>query len=171
MQKKLQSVLFKEVPVKIILAVHREGETYPTEISYRIEGSYSHIVRTISDLVEIGILESEIRGRRKVISFTDKGREVADRVIEILDGDFKEKDVSDKLEKVIEIESKVEEIYSEELKGRERISIEKARNIGKRLGPYKRELGKLEGDVESKRVDEVRSRIDELMELKNSLSE
>jgi len=170
MKKELKKTLFKEVPVKILLTVYREGETYPTEVSYSLKGSYSHIIKTVSKLEEVGLLESKISGRRKVIRFTDKGEKVAELIAGMLEIN-ENGNSTDEEKKVEEILKKIEEIYEKELKGKDGISQKKARNIGKRLGPYKRELGKLEGSTNTQLVDKARKRIDEIMELKNQLRE
>ncbi|WGI18128.1 winged helix DNA-binding protein [Methanonatronarchaeum sp. AMET-Sl] len=156
--------------MKILLTVYHDGETYPTKVSHRTEGSYSHIVKTISELEELGLLKSEVLGRRKVVCLTDEGREVAEMISDILDisDNNQVDDVGD--EKVQGILDKVEMIYRQELKGKDEISSDKARNLGKRLGPYKRELSKLEGEVNDDLLVEAKNRVDEVMELKNQLS-
>lgn len=73
------NLFLNEKPVKILLTIRRSSmETYATKIRERIDSTYAHTVKTISTLEDEGFIQSEKKGRKRVLELTDKGEEYAE---------------------------------------------------------------------------------------------
>lgn len=67
-----------EKPVKALLMVYySEDETFCQEISNNIDSTYSHTVKIVSKLKELGILNTRDQGRKKMLSLSSKGERQA----------------------------------------------------------------------------------------------
>ncbi|MBN2518186.1 MAG: winged helix-turn-helix transcriptional regulator [Candidatus Altiarchaeota archaeon] len=73
----LLSFFMQDKPVKILLETQKNGKTYPADISKALAATYSHIVRVIQKLEEMGLITSEKQGRTKYITLTESGQNVA----------------------------------------------------------------------------------------------
>lgn len=143
-------------PARVLLAVSREGGTYASVISREIESTFSHTTNILGKLEEQGIVMFEQDGsdnRVKRVELTQKGEATAALVEElsaVLDGKntgkkraASKKHVRDFGEKLEMIKIRMELISREELEGKNSISQDDYVRIGRRLGPYRRELRKI----------------------------
>ena len=73
----LLSFFMQDKPVRILLETQKNGRTYPADISKALAATYSHIVRVIQKLEEMGLIKSEKQGRTKYITLTESGENVA----------------------------------------------------------------------------------------------
>ena len=71
------SFFLQDKPARILLEMTKDERTYPADISKALAATYSHIVRVIQKLEEIGLVESEMEGRTKYIKLTETGQQVA----------------------------------------------------------------------------------------------
>ena len=167
------NLILQQKPARVLLAVSREGGTYASVISREIESTFSHTTNILGKLEEQGIVIFEQDGsdnRVKRVELTQKGEATAALVEElsaVLDGKktgkkgttgnktkkaASKKDVLDFGEKLELIKARIELISGEELERKKSISQEDYVRIGRRLGPYRRELRKImesggKGDV------------------------
>jgi len=177
-KKEIESLFFNEIPVNILTTIYKEEDSaYTLNISHELKCSYSHAVKTISKMEEIGILCSKFRGRKKTLHLTDEGKRLAEDIINVFSDDIQispknKKEEDNKVEnKIKDIENKVEKIFKEEINSKDSITVEDSRRIGKRLGPYKRELSKIDTSKEKigKKVSELKDYIDEIMDMREPL--
>jgi len=171
------NLILQQKPARVLLAVSREGGTYASVISREIESTFSHTTNILGKLEEQGIVMFETDGsdnRVKRVELTQKGEATAALVKElsaVLDGKktgekgtagkktkkaASKKHALDFGEKLDMIKARIELISGEELEGKKSISQEDYVRIGRRLGPYRRELRKIidtggKGDVKKAR--------------------
>lgn len=80
----LREMFINEKPVQHLLYLqNRDG--YASEVSRITDTTYSHSVKILNRFEEDGLAESERKGRRKIYSLTEKGREFVDMFSEISD--------------------------------------------------------------------------------------
>jgi DNA-binding MarR family transcriptional regulator len=144
-------------PARVLLAVSREGGTYASVISREIESTFSHTTNILGKLEEQGIVMFEQDGsdnRVKRVELTKKGEATAallEELSAVLDGKTtgkkkraaSKKQARDFSEKLEMIKTRMELISKEELEGKNSISQDDYVRIGRRLGPYRRELRKI----------------------------
>ena len=171
------NLILQQKPARVLLAVSREGGTYASVISREIESTFSHTTNILGKLEEQGIVMFETDGsdnRVKRVELTQKGEATAALVEElsaVLDGKktgkkrtagkktkkaASRKDAGNFGEKLEMIKARIELISGEELEGKKSISQDDYVRIGRRLGPYRRELRKImesggKGDVNKAR--------------------
>lgn len=87
MKKPLSSLFLKEKPVMTLVFIgDQDGETYCSEVSAEIDSTYAHTVRIISRLKELGLLETEKKGRKKMLKLTPEGKSHAQNMVDVLEG-------------------------------------------------------------------------------------
>ena len=171
------NLILQQKPARVLLAVRRGGGTYASVISREIESTFSHTTNILGKLEEQGIIIFEPDGsdnRVKRVELTQKGEATAALIEElsaVLDGKktgkngtagkktkkaASKKDAGNFGEKLEMIKARIKLISGEELEGRGSISQEDYVRIGRRLGPYRRELRKImesggKGDVKKAR--------------------
>ncbi len=64
--------------MKILEAEESEERAYPLAISKEVGSPYSYISKVLSEFEENALIESEFKGRIRVVKFTDEGRKIAE---------------------------------------------------------------------------------------------
>ena len=81
MTKDLFDVFFRKKPALMLIALKRSGRArYGSILAKEVDCTYSHAVKILQTLEELGLVVFEKRGRIKVIQLTKKGKEVADAI-------------------------------------------------------------------------------------------
>lgn len=76
----------KEKPVLALVTIRQNREeVYCSLISKKIDTTYAHTVKIISTLEDGEMVKTEKKGRKKILSLTDKGQMYADHFTELLD--------------------------------------------------------------------------------------
>ena len=73
-------MFIKEKPAKALVFIHRNQNTddvFVSKISRRVDTTYAHSCKIIEKLEEEGYVESEKRGRKKFLTLTDEGEQMA----------------------------------------------------------------------------------------------
>jgi len=66
-------------PIRILAALQDDKtENYGQEISYAINSTYSHTLKTLKEFQELGIVKYQIKGRKKIYKLTEFGEELAE---------------------------------------------------------------------------------------------
>lgn len=79
-------LFLKEKPVKIILNIRRSRkEVYASKIAKDVSTTYAHAVKTLHRMEEKGLITNTKKGRKKLLSLTEKGKKHADMLEEIHD--------------------------------------------------------------------------------------
>lgn len=80
-----KSFFLNEKPVMALVVIRQDrGETYGTRVSKKIDTTYAHTVKILSEMEEAGLIETEKSGRKKLLNLTPKGEKYADNFIELL---------------------------------------------------------------------------------------
>ena len=176
------NLILQQKPARVLLTINSEGGTYASVISREIESTFSHTTKILAKLEDIGLVKFKQDGndnRVKQVVLTSRGEAAAALVAEladVLDGKkpakkkgavrkkkmavpkktVTKKVVVDFSEKLEMVKAQIELISKEELEGKDNISQEDFVRIGRRLGPYRRELRKImeiggKGDVKKAR--------------------
>lgn len=83
-KRNLSNFLFKEKPLKILLALSDGIPKNITQIYKRVQTTYSHTLALLSWLYDFEIIEFEKKGRNKVVKLTKKGEKLISIIREFL---------------------------------------------------------------------------------------
>ncbi len=72
----LERLFLREKPVKILLSI-KNGAGYTTQVAKETDCTYSHTIKVLNVLSKLGLVEFEKSGRKKNVSLTEEGEEVA----------------------------------------------------------------------------------------------
>ena len=77
-------IFFRRKPAMMLVSLKRNSRMrYGSLLAKEIDCTYSHAVKILQTLGELGLVLFEKKGRIKVIQLTKKGREVADAIEDI----------------------------------------------------------------------------------------
>ncbi|MBE0524603.1 MAG: winged helix DNA-binding protein, partial [Methanosarcinales archaeon] len=162
------NLILQQKPALTLLSIRNEGGTYASVISREIESTFAHTTNILNKLEEQGLVTFEPDGsdnRVKRVELTPKGQDAAELVDElaaVLEGKktgnvqknkaSSKKKAIDFAKKIEMIKTRIDLISNEELSAKKSVSQEDYGRIGRRLGPYRRELHKImkygrKGDV------------------------
>ncbi len=175
-----KKLFLQEKPARILLAVAAHERPYISLIAKEVDSTYAHTTNTLSKMERCGLLTFSRGGRTKYIELTSAGRTIVDALeglIRTFDGTktaLQEEDMIELSGKIKSLYSKIDAIYKEEFTDKKSLSLGEATRISRRLGPYRREISKIESlasDAPSlqKDFETLKKRMDELMELRKSL--
>lgn len=83
--KGLEEFFLNVKPAKILIALNDPNtDSYASAISKKTDCTYSHTVRIIQKLENFGLVESEMKGRKKQLELTDKGQRLAKALSEVM---------------------------------------------------------------------------------------
>jgi len=81
----LEEFFLKVKPVKILIVLNDPNtESYASAISKKTDCTYSHTVRIIQKMEDFNLIESNMKGRKKELELTEKGRELAKSLSEVM---------------------------------------------------------------------------------------
>lgn len=177
----LKKLFLQEKPARILQAVAAHERPYISLIAKEADSTYAHTTNILSKMERYRLLTFSRGGRTKYIELTSAGRTIIGALgglIGAFDGTkitLQEGDMIELQEKIRSICSKVDAIYKEEFADKRSLSVEEAMRISRRLGPYRREINKIENLVTNapslqKDFEALKKWMDELMELRKSLT-
>ncbi|MCH8945676.1 MAG: hypothetical protein IIA85_02025 [Nanoarchaeota archaeon] len=77
-------IFFRRKPAMMLVSLKRNTRMrYGSILAKEIDCTYSHAVKILQTLEDLGLVIFEKKGRIKVIQLTKKGKEVADAIDEI----------------------------------------------------------------------------------------
>ncbi len=81
----MKDFFLNEKPVMALVTIrkHRD-EVYGSLISQKIDTTYAHTVKILSRMEDHDLIETEKKGRKKILTLTGKGEEYADHFIELI---------------------------------------------------------------------------------------
>jgi len=81
----LEEFFLNVKPVKILIVLNDPNtESYASAISKKTDCTYSHTVRIIQKMEGFNLIESNMKGRKKELELTDKGRKLAKSLSEVI---------------------------------------------------------------------------------------
>lgn len=176
----IENMFLRAKPARILLAIANQDKPYASNISKEVDATYAHTTSVLSEMEHCGLISFSQEGRVKYIELTDLGNKIAKALRVLLDifGGVeifpKFEEVKELQDKITSLSSRMQRIYKEEFSGRKHLSVNESTRISRRLGPYCREVRKMDKiniqDKELRReFDELKKRIEELMLLKDKL--
>ena len=75
-QNNLSKLFLRLKPVNIVTSLKR-GPKYATQISKDVDCTYSHVVKLLEELEDLGLVSFKKQGRIKVIELTEDGQDLA----------------------------------------------------------------------------------------------
>jgi predicted transcriptional regulator len=74
-----------EIILKILEAEENEKCAYPLSISKEVGSPYSYISKVLSEFEENALVETEFKGRIRVVRFTEEGKKIAEMLRRLKD--------------------------------------------------------------------------------------
>jgi DNA-binding MarR family transcriptional regulator len=86
MEDSIRSIFTNEKPVMALVHLKsRRTENYASEISDKIDTTYSHTVKILGRFEDLGLVTSAgYKGRKKMLKLTDSGKELAEKAHEFV---------------------------------------------------------------------------------------
>lgn len=171
-----EKLFLQEKPTRALLFIGSMGKTYASVISKEIDSTFAHTTRILAKMEQCGLIRFTFEGRIKFVELTEYGREVENALKEFRDiiaeeppknqeeesgitGVEREEAAAEEeepeqaeeldllsaelLEKVRKLRSKIENIH------REAVEQGDSRDtISRKLGPYSRDIKKLQNQIE-----------------------
>ncbi|MDY6958155.1 MAG: hypothetical protein SVK08_03255 [Halobacteriota archaeon] len=171
MTDEIERLLLQKRPVQILLKIGELERPYTSTIIKEVDTTFAHATNLLIEMERLGLVLSHKEGRVKYIELTEHG----ESVVNILKKLALTMQGGETYKKISRISSKIESIFEEDLKDKEELDRSESLRISRRLGPYQREVGKLDeivsdcdDDLKNK-VAELKGRIGELIEIKSEL--
>lgn len=77
-EKDLEEFFLNTKPVRILVRLRqRTSDNYASALSSQVDATYSHTVKVLKKLEEFGLIEFTKKGRKKEVSLTDAGEDLA----------------------------------------------------------------------------------------------
>jgi DNA-binding MarR family transcriptional regulator len=173
-----EKLFLQEKPTRTLLYIDSMGKTYASVISKEIDSTFAHTTRILAKMEQCGLIRFTFEGRIKYVELTEYGREVEAALKEFRDiiaeeppKDQKEvsKNIGTEREKVEDEEGDKESEQAEELDPLSVEILEKIKKlrskiesihmnareqgdsrdtISRKLGPYSRDIKKLQNQIE-----------------------
>ena len=172
-----EKLFLQEKPTRALLFIGSMGKTYASVISREIDSTFAHTTRILAKMEQCGLIRFTFEGRIKFVELTEYGREVETALKEFRDiiaekppRDQKEESQADTereetvdddgdketeqaeeldplsseiLERIKKLRNKIESIH------RDAIELGDSRDaISRKLGPYSRDIRKLQNQIE-----------------------
>lgn len=103
-----------EIMLKILEAEEKEKDPYPLGISKEVGSPYSYISKVLSEFEANALIESEFKGRVRVVKFTEDGKKIAEMLRDLkkeLNKDFVARKKLSILKGVVEMANDNEDKY------------------------------------------------------------
>lgn len=74
-------LFFRRKPAMMLIALKKVSRAkYGSQLAKEVDCTYSHAVKILQTLEEIGLVSFEKKGRIKIINLTKKGQQVAENI-------------------------------------------------------------------------------------------
>ena len=74
-------LFFRRKPALMLIALNKVSRAkYGSQLAKEVDCTYSHAVKILQNLEELGLVSFEKKGRIKIIKLTKKGTEVAENI-------------------------------------------------------------------------------------------
>ncbi|MFP4654390.1 MAG: MarR family transcriptional regulator [Methanohalobium sp.] len=168
-EKHAENLFLQEKPTLALLAIWSFEKTYASVITKEINSTFAHTTKILSKMEDHGLVQFKMDGRVKYVELTDQGVEVVNALKNLilkLEGETEQETANSNLsnafqdnsqteigsnpenqtinKKLVNLRLKIESIYEELTNNNEDIDA-----IARKLGPFKRDIKKLEEQIES----------------------
>ncbi len=173
MEIDINDVFLHKMPTHLLLAVGGHNRTYVSVIAKECDCTYPHAVKILQEMEQFGLVKSEKLGRVKYVELTDYGRSIESSLKHLTKtlGAKNRSDYEDLSYVYLKIDNIVQSVdkIGQALRESHHPTAEEITKIGRRLGPYYRELRIVEGLVKaqpnsyiSEKVSAVKSKLAEI---------
>ena len=175
MENEIERLILQDKPVNILLAIDNLEKPYTSTIIKEVDTTFSHATNLLSEMEKFGLISFLKVGRVKYVELTEKGNRIVILLKNLISAlNRADEKIEDKIyAKISGTSLKLELIFEEELKNKDKLNKSEYIHISQRLGPYKREIDKLEQSIEyeesKKDVEVLKGRLDELITIKEKL--
>jgi DNA-binding MarR family transcriptional regulator len=172
-----EKLFLQEKPTRALLFIGSMGKTYASVISKEIDSTFAHTTRILAKMEQCGLIRFTFEGRIKFVELTEYGREVEAALKEFRDlieeeplkdkkeesrdtgperdeaaeEGHKEPEQAEKLdplsaeilEKIQNLRNKIESIHKDAIE-----QGDSRDTISRKLGPYSRDIKKLQNQIE-----------------------
>ncbi|MCC4765332.1 MarR family transcriptional regulator [Methanosarcina sp. DH1] len=173
-----EKLFLQEKPTRALLFIGSMGKTYASVISKEIDSTFAHTTRILAKMEQCGLIRFTFEGRIKFVELTEYGREVEaalkefrdlieeeplkDKKEESLDNGPEREEAAEKeggkepeqaeeldplnaeiFEKIQKLRNKIESIHRDAIK-----QGDSKDTISRKLGPYSRDIKKLQNQIE-----------------------
>ena len=74
-------IFFREKPAIMLISLkNANGSTYASSLSKKVDCTYSHVVKILQKMEDLGLIDFEKYGRLKLLKLTKKGKEFASHI-------------------------------------------------------------------------------------------
>ncbi len=175
MENGINRLILQDKPVNILLAIDNIEKPYTSTIIKEVDTTFSHATNLLSEMEKFGLIRFLKVGRVKYVELTDQGKKIV-RLLKNLISALNQTDekIEDKTStKISDISSKLDLIFEEELKNKDKLDKSEFIHVSQRLGPYKREIDKLGQSIEDEKLKKdaeyLKNRLNELISVKENL--
>ncbi len=78
-------IFFREKPTKMLLGLYNaKNEIYASTLAKETDCTYSHVVKVLQQMKDMGLVNFNKTGRLKLLSLTKKGMEIAEYMEKIV---------------------------------------------------------------------------------------
>jgi DNA-binding MarR family transcriptional regulator len=174
----LHDIFLHKMPTLLLLAVGGHTRTYISVVAKECDCTYPHAVKILREMEQYGLIKSEKLGRVKYVALTDFGRVIESSLKQLIKtlgatNKYTQDDLSYVDSKIDNIIHRVD-VIRQALRENQRLSAEEITKVGKKLGPYYRELKIVEGLVKAQPnnyiVEKVAIAKSELAEVKAEIA-
>ena len=85
MDKGCEFFFLREKPSLALLAIEELDPAYAHKVARRIDSTFSHTSKILSQLEELGLISARFEGRIKYLYLTDRGHQVADAISNLVE--------------------------------------------------------------------------------------
>jgi DNA-binding MarR family transcriptional regulator len=79
--KEIFKVFFREKPAMMLVELkNAKSEVYASSLAKQIDCTYSHVVKILQEMEKEGLINFEKQGRLKLLTLTQKGDQVAEKI-------------------------------------------------------------------------------------------
>jgi len=84
MKKEIFNVFFREKPAMMLINLNNaKSEVYASNLAKQVDCTYSHVVKILQQMQKYGLINFNKTGRLKLLTLTEKGKEVAESIEKI----------------------------------------------------------------------------------------
>lgn len=82
--QQLSDMLLKQKPVEILKQIRKDRkQSYTSNLAKEVDTTYAHAVKIVGMLEDHNLVTTQKQGRKKILQLTNKGKEVADSLINL----------------------------------------------------------------------------------------
>lgn len=139
-----ERLLLKEKPCRALLAILELDHAYASLISKKIDSTFAHTLRILSQLEQAGLVSTRTEGRVRYVELTGPGRRAAEAL----------RMLRDAIEDAVEVKKRIKRIH-------ELVDAAEMSQGDRELlaGPLRRDLALLRSITDSREIEHLESRI------------